>query len=116
MLTPTPYITKMFEFIALDVQSKTGIQIHYVHGTRKNIDDQLIAFENTGNSALKWPMIGLIQPFTEKASDVQGTDSDIDMKIVIATRTDPNYSPDQREKLHSFRYCVRFTGSLLIPL
>lgn len=97
MLTPTPYIVKMFEYIVLDVQSKTGIQVHYEHGTRQNIDQALISFDKSGNSQYKFPLIGLIQPFTEKASKVQRVESDIDFKIVIATRTDPNYTPDQRE-------------------
>lgn len=97
MLTATPYIVEMFRNICADVQTQTNIQINYVHGTRKNIDDALLAFEKTGYSAYKWPMIGLIQPFTEKASSVRGTLSDVEFKIVIATRTDPSYSPDIRE-------------------
>lgn len=99
MLTATPYITEMFRYIALDVEAKTGIQVHYVHGTKQDIDNELNAFQSTGNSQYKWPGIFLIQPFTETESDIQGVDKDCEFKIVIAHMTDANYSPDQREAL-----------------
>jgi hypothetical protein len=102
MLTATPYIVKMFEYIALDVQTETGMAIHYEHGSRENIDTVLSTWTKTpDNSMVKYPLIGLIQPFTEKKSATLGIESTVDFKIVIATWTDPLYTPDQRE-LNSF--------------
>jgi hypothetical protein len=97
-LEKTPWITKMWENICADVQSKTGIQVHYEHGSRQNIDEVLAAWtKNPDNSKVKYPLIGLIQPFTEKKSAIIGTESEVTFKLVIANFTDPGYTPDQRE-------------------
>ena len=97
MLTPTPYITKMFEYIAADVQSVTGIQLHYEHGHPAEIDETLTAWSKTpDNSKVKYPMLALFQDFDEEVTTNKSLMCEVKLELIIATMTLPNYNADQR--------------------
>lgn len=97
MLTATPYIVKMFEYIAYDVQQKTGIQVHYEHGHPFEIDNILQSWEKTpANSAVKYPLIALFQDFEETRGTATGTMAEVKLELIIATMTKPEYNASQR--------------------
>lgn len=97
MLTATPYIVKMFEYIALDVQSKTGIQLHYEHGHPNEIDNILQGWGQTpDNSAVKYPMLALLQDFDESRGIGAGKMAEVKLELVIATMTRPELTSAQR--------------------
>jgi len=97
MLTATPYIVKMFEYIATDVQTATGIQVHYEHGHPVEIDNILAAWSKTpDNSKVKYPMIALFQDFDEVVSEDPRFASDVRLELIIATMTLPSYTAPQR--------------------
>jgi hypothetical protein len=97
MLTVTPYIVKMFEYIAKDVEAKTGIQVHYEHGHPVEIDNILQAWSKTpDNSKIKYPMIALFQDFDEQVGSGAGVMCDTKLELIIATMTLPNYTAAQR--------------------
>lgn len=97
MLTATPYIVKMFEFIAYDTQQRSGIQVHYEHGHPLEIDNIMQAWEKTPvNSAVKYPMIALFQDFDEAKGTQSGLMSEVKLELIIATMTRPNYNASQR--------------------
>jgi hypothetical protein len=96
-LTATPYITKMFEYIALDVQSKSGIQVHYEHGHPVEIDNILEAWSKTpDNSKVKYPMIALFQDYDEQVTDRADLMCEVKLELIIATMTLPQYTAPQR--------------------
>lgn len=97
MLTRTPYIVKMFEFIAYDVQQQTGVQVHYQHGHPQEIDDTLQAWSKTpDNSGRKYPLIALFQDFDERRGVGAGVMAEINVDILIATMTRPELTASQR--------------------
>ena len=96
-LTPTRYIVKMFEYIAADVETKTGIQLHYEHGHPIEIDNILKAWGNSqDNSTAKYPLLALFQDFDEKKGTDNWIDSEVSLELIIATMTDPNYTAGKR--------------------
>ncbi len=97
MLTPTPYIVKMFEYIALDVQTVTGIQLHYEHGHPQEIDEILTAWsKNPDNSIVKYPMLALFQDFEEQHVTDKNFGCEVKLELIIATMTLPNYKAADR--------------------
>ena len=97
MLTATPYIVKMFEYIAADVVVRSGIQLHYEHGHPKEIDNVLQAWGKTpDNSREKYPLLALFQDFDEKKGTDNWVESEVSLELIIATWTDPNYTASKR--------------------
>lgn len=97
MLPATPYIVKMFEWIAWDVQNKLGVQIHYEHGHPVEIDNILQAWSKTPtNSAEKYPMIALLQDFDERRGRDNYIMADVGLELLIATMTKPDLTANQR--------------------
>lgn len=97
MLTATPYIVKMFEYIAYDVQQQTSIQVNYMHGHPQEIDNVLQAWTKTpDNSAVKYPLIALFQDFDEKRGVGNGFMAEISVDLIIATLTDPKLTATER--------------------
>lgn len=97
MLTRTPYIVKMFEYITTDVQTRTGIQLHYEHGHPVEIDNILQAWgKNPDNSKVKYPLLALFQDFEEEKGTQSGIDSVVKLELIIATMTLPEYTAAQR--------------------
>lgn len=87
----------MFEHIALDVQSETGIQVHYEHGHPQEIDNILTAWsKDPYNSKVKYPMIALFQDFDEQVSGKLQEMCDVKLELIIATMTLPAYTAPQR--------------------
>jgi hypothetical protein len=87
----------MFEYLAYDTQQRAGIQLHFEHGSRKTIDNILMAWGKTpDNSAIKYPLFGLIQPFEEIRGRERGIMAEARFTVVLASLTSPSWSPDQR--------------------
>lgn len=97
MLTATPHIVKMFEFIAYDVQQKTGIPVNFMHGHPMEINNVLQAWGKTpDNSAIKYPLIALFQDFDESRGTDTGLMCEARFELIIATWTDPKWTADER--------------------
>ncbi len=87
----------MFEFVAYDVQQKSGLQVHYEHGHPFEIDNILQSWEKTpANSAVKYPLIALFQDFEEIAGTGAGIMAEVKLELIIATMTKPEYNASQR--------------------
>ena len=97
MLTATPYIVKMFEYIAYDVQQMLGTAVNYMHGHPQEIDQILQAWtKNPVNSAVKYPLIALFQDFDERRGVGSGIMCEISVDLIIATFTEPKLTADER--------------------
>ena len=97
MLTATPFIVKMFEYIAYDVQQETGIQVNYMHGHPMEINNVLQAWgKKPENSEIKYPLIALFQDFDEERGTNTGIMAEVSLELIITTRTDPKFTADER--------------------
>lgn len=97
MLTYTPHIYKMFEFIAADVQSAAGVAIHYEHGHPLEIVNTIKGMGKTpAYDPLKYPLIALFHPFEEKKGTADRVQSEVSLNIIIATLTKPDLVAERR--------------------
>jgi hypothetical protein len=87
----------MFEYIATDVQTRSGIQLHYEFGHPIEIDQTLTAWSKTpDNSKVKYPLLALFTDFEEQKGTQAGIMSEVKLELIIATMTLPGYTAPQR--------------------
>ncbi len=97
MLTATPYIYRMFEYIAADVQSQAGVAIHYEHGHPLEIVNTLRGMGKTPSyDPLKYPLIALFHPFDEQRGTGDRVLAEVKLNIIIAALTKPDLVAERR--------------------
>lgn len=98
MLTKTSSVVEMMRYIAADIASELSITVHYEHGSRMNIDKALQDYsKSAATQAVKFPLLALIQPLSEKATDDSRLKCEVSLRLVLATLSDPKWTPDERE-------------------
>ena len=97
MLTATPYIYTMFQYITADVASKYGSNVHYEHGHPLEIINTLKGMNKTpAYDAVKYPCIALFQDFEEKKCTGKLIQSEVSLNLIIAALSKPDDVAPQR--------------------
>lgn len=94
-------IVEIFNEICCNTASKLNYGLNYDHGHNTDIVNKLNEINNTNaiEQAKKYPLIALMQPFTEENSERKDIAVEIpEIKFIIATISDPKYYPQDRYK------------------
>ena len=97
MLTATPYIYTMFQYIVADVATRAATAIHFEHGHPLEIVNTLKGMGKTpAYDPLKYPLIALFQDFDEKRGTDDRAMGEVSLNLIIAMLTEPSRVASQR--------------------
>lgn len=96
-------IASVVEKTSQKLQSVLGKEVNYLYGHPLEIVNQLTLMTQSKNQGVKkYPLIGLFQDFREIKGERHGIESKVNLHLIIANGTQPNYTAPERYQ-HNFK-------------